>query len=248
MGGCIWPAILHQLEAFGRALPRAAKVAAPWTVSEDYFYFAPQGRYLNLLDPIFMRAADPRAYELQARLFRAQVLDLPPALLDGLDSEFIAFNARSLPLLAAQVRSDPRLLRLLDGGHALYRVDETANARFVLSWRIADSREELAGSRAREYSQGGRGAGFVESAAVGRCQWFAPRDHLPAGTHWEFASTTPGHVFLGAATLLMIPGDPRPLVGHGARFDLPAGADTAQLMIQLCSKHDPAHFYLVRDP
>jgi hypothetical protein len=75
-GGSLWPAQRRQLEAFGRALPAGAKVAAPWVSAEDYMFFAPQGRYLNVLDPIFMRTVDERAYLSQRRLFDRELADM----------------------------------------------------------------------------------------------------------------------------------------------------------------------------
>ena len=59
--GCIGPALRNQLERLAGAMPDAAKVAATWESSEDYIYFAPQGRYLNLPDPLYMRSAHPAA-------------------------------------------------------------------------------------------------------------------------------------------------------------------------------------------
>lgn len=250
LGGSIWPTFLRQLEAFGRVLPNGARVAAPWTASEDYLYFAPQGRYLNLLDPVFMRSAHPRAYEVQRRLFRAELQDLPPALLGELDSEYLAFNARSLPLLAAQVRGDPRFVRMLDSGHVLYRVEPAASARFVLDLRVADTRSQLEGPSARVYPRAGNAEGFVDGARAGgaeRCLWYAPIDALPGGSRWEFASSAASTLFLEERTLLKTPGEKQLVLGRGTRFELPPGS-AAKPAIEVCSKHGPSSFYLVRLP
>src|SRR5215212_7172504 len=42
-----------ELERFGRAVPAGAKVAATWGDGETYAFWAPQGRYLNVLEPLF---------------------------------------------------------------------------------------------------------------------------------------------------------------------------------------------------
>ncbi|HEY2733559.1 MAG TPA: hypothetical protein VGI70_06220, partial [Polyangiales bacterium] len=178
-GGCVWPALRRQLEALGRAMPEGAKVAAPWAASDDYIYFAPQGRYLNLLDPLFMRARDPRAYEVQRRLFAAQLIDVPLALRRDLDSDFIAFDVPALPELAAQLASDPRVVPLIAGGHALYRVEPDRDRAFVLSLRVDGSRERLRQGEGMRYPRATElrareVEGFVDSARVagaGRCLW-----------------------------------------------------------------------------
>ena len=101
---------------FGRAVPAGAKVAADWERGELYAFWAPQGRYLNVLDPIFMALTHPKEYATQRKLFAGTAPDVVAAM-GALDSDFIAFDwtDATRPFLE-RVRSDPRL-RVVYGGY-----------------------------------------------------------------------------------------------------------------------------------
>jgi hypothetical protein len=250
-GGCVWPAQRSQLEALGRAMPSGAKVAATWSAADDYVYFAPQGRYLNVLDPVFMRAADPRAYDVQRRLFAANVVDVPLALRRDLDSDFIAFDARSLPALHEQLLHDPRMVPLIAGGHVLYRIAASGGEGFALQLRAADSRAALQRGGGGRYpllaDPSARALeGFVDTARVagaGRCLWFAP-DRLAPGDY-EFGADAAAELWGAEQSLLRTPGQPRLVVGHGKRVHVSSQlADS--IRIEVCSGPTAALFYLLR--
>jgi hypothetical protein len=101
---------------FGRAVPPGAKVAADWERGELFAFWAPQGRYLNVLDPIFMALPYPKEYATQRKLFDGTAPDVV-ASMRALDSDFIAFDWTDAtgPFLE-RVRSDPRL-RVIYGGY-----------------------------------------------------------------------------------------------------------------------------------
>jgi hypothetical protein len=253
-GGCVWPALRSQLEALGRVMPEGARVAAPWSGTEDYIYFAPQGRYLNVLDPIFMRVAHPLAYDTQRRLFAGELVDVPLALVSVLDSDYIAFNAPSLPRLHRQLLQDPRMLPLIAGGHALYHVEPDRNRSFVLDYRVSDSRESLASGPARSYprqrdARGRRVEAFVDTGRVAgahQCRWFAPVSQLMAGATYEFDASAKASVWLGEERVLRVLG-PRSLsIGRGQRLQIPVGAPIPQVSIEMCSGAVPGAFYLLR--
>jgi hypothetical protein len=252
-GGCVWPALRSQLERLGRTLPANAKVAATWSAAEDYMYFAPQARYLNVLDPIFMRAANPTAYDVQRRLFAAELVDVPLALRRDLDSDYIAFSAPSLPALQAQLSSDPRVTALIAGGHALYRVEAERNRAFVLQLRAADSRALLLHGGGRAYPRLAEPAaraveGFIETARVDgaqRCLWFSP-DALAPGDY-EFDSGGDASVWQGEQRLLSVSGHARLVLGRGPHVHV--SQNSGPLHIQVCSGPRAALFYLLRrDP
>ncbi|HTD27492.1 MAG TPA: hypothetical protein VK649_10960, partial [Candidatus Elarobacter sp.] len=53
----VWrPDMRADWEAFARAMPDGAKVAAPWAATETFVFWAPRAAYLNVLDPLFMAA------------------------------------------------------------------------------------------------------------------------------------------------------------------------------------------------
>jgi hypothetical protein len=250
-GGCVWPALRSQLEALGRAMPPGAKVAATWSSAEDYLYFAPQGRYLNVLDPIFMRAADARAYDVQRRLFEAEVIDVPLALRRDLDSDYIAFSARSLPALHEQLLHDPRLVPLIAGGHVLYRVAADRGQAFTLQLRVADSREGLQRGGGRAYpllaDPRARGLeGIVDTARVagaGRCLWFAPDALVPGD--YEFDANGVAEIWNGEQRLLSVPAQRRLVLGRGERVSISADL-AATIQIKVCSGSTPTQLYLLR--
>jgi hypothetical protein len=110
------------LESFGRAVPPGAKVAATWGDGETYAFWAPQGRYLNVLEPLFMLARDPRAYEAQRRLFSGLDPD-PAATARELDSDFIALDVSAAPpALVRRLATDPRFRLRHRGVNALFEL------------------------------------------------------------------------------------------------------------------------------
>jgi hypothetical protein len=115
---------------FAKALPPGAKVAAHWGPSEFYVFFAPHGRYLNVLDPVFMAVPFPRIYEAQRRVFEGIEPDVPSVVRHVLDSNYIAVPAGS-PLLA-RLQHDPRIEPLYSGATFLGRV--ASSDAFVSDW------------------------------------------------------------------------------------------------------------------
>lgn len=242
LGGCVWPAQRMLFERFASALPEGAKVAAPWTVTGEYMYFAPQGRYLNVLDPVFMRAAHPREYELQRRLFRGEVLDVPAAL-RALDSDYLAFNDRILPLLAAQLRDDPRLEPLIEHGQVLYRVKPAADFGFVHDFRVATSRAALVAPETRRLSEGDGFITLPRLTANPSCLWLIPELDLPPNTRWEIGGDTTVNIFAGARVIATAEARPHPVLGAGTLFTAPA-----ELALEACATTSSSAFYLLRRP
>jgi hypothetical protein len=104
------------LEAFGRIVPRDAKVAATWGSGELYAFWAPQAYYLNVLEPLFMAAPFPAEYEAQRRIFAGVEPDVATVAKKTLDSDFLAFDRSDAPpLLLDRLRDDPRA-RFRNGG------------------------------------------------------------------------------------------------------------------------------------
>jgi hypothetical protein len=108
-------------KAFGAAIPKGAKVAADWESSEHYAFFAPQGRYLNVLDPVFMAVPHPREYATLRSVFDGREPAIANAL-KSLDSDYIAFSTIDAPpQLVANVSRDPNLVIVRDGINILAR-------------------------------------------------------------------------------------------------------------------------------
>lgn len=120
--------------AFGKAVPPRAKVAAHWGPAELYCFWAPQGRYLNVLDPVFMAVWSRTVYDAQRRVFEGREPDVPHVVRTTLDSDYIAFPSTS-PLFE-QLQVDPRIVPVSNGLTVLVRVVESD--RFV---RLTPSRD-----------------------------------------------------------------------------------------------------------
>jgi hypothetical protein len=119
--------------AFGRAVPAGAKVAATWSNAEAYVFWAPQGRYLNALDPLFMARLFPREFEAQRRLFDGLDPDVPLTLRRDLGSDYLALDwTMAPPLLIERLRGDPRLEVVYGGYNALFRVRPADG--FITRW------------------------------------------------------------------------------------------------------------------
>jgi hypothetical protein len=118
-------------EAFGKAVPDGAKVAASWGDAEIYALWAPQGRYLDVLDPIFMARPHPREYAIQRAIFDGSHPDVPGAVKRDLDSDFIALDWTSAPpALLERIKGDPRL-RVRYGGYNVLLEIVPAPLQFV---------------------------------------------------------------------------------------------------------------------
>jgi len=107
----------------GKHIPPGAKVAASWGATDAYVFFAPQGRYLNVLDPAMMYEKNPRAYWAHRAVLDGTERDIAGVTKNVLDSDYLAFPKwEATPLLMERVNGDPCLERVYDGYHVLLRV------------------------------------------------------------------------------------------------------------------------------
>lgn len=117
------PDVERDYAAFSAHIPPGAKVAARWGATDAYVFFAPQGRYLNVLDPVFMATPHPDIYQAQRRMFAGEEPDIARVAKEQLDSDYIAFARWEMtPAFLARVRNDPNLERVYDGYNVLLRV------------------------------------------------------------------------------------------------------------------------------
>lgn len=109
--------------AFGASIPPGARVAADWESSEHYAFFAPQGRYLNVLDPIYMALPHPREYAALRRVISGQDPDPATTIAKVLDSDYLAYSSIDVPsALNERVHRDPKFAVVRDGINVLARV------------------------------------------------------------------------------------------------------------------------------
>ncbi|MEJ2086433.1 MAG: hypothetical protein P8Y44_12275 [Acidobacteriota bacterium] len=121
-------------------MPVGGHVLAPWRATPLYMFYAPQGRYLNVLDPVFLAATQPQADRLQREIFSGAEPDVPLTALVGLDSQLIALPAASGDAtLQARLLADPRIQVLHRGSHWLFGIDPSGAEAYVRDWRVVPS-------------------------------------------------------------------------------------------------------------
>lgn len=123
---------------FGAAVPQNAKIAAHWGMAQALLYFAPQGLYLNFLDPILMVLPYPEVYKARKALFENRSPDLAYTLAHDLDSDHIAVSGFSNAGLLKNLATDPRFMPVFVDFHSLYRLVPNSNSDFLLDWRLIE--------------------------------------------------------------------------------------------------------------
>ncbi|QQR72164.1 MAG: hypothetical protein IPJ17_11560 [Holophagales bacterium] len=247
--------------AFGRAVPEGVRVAAPWAQAEAYLWFAPQGRYLNFLDPILMAMPFPRESALERELFAGREPDLALAIRLGLDSEYLAFSRFAAPArLRARAEGDPRFERVYAGYNLLYRVHRGRNRAFLLDWSVGPAAPlgAEAGGIAVAYPRASPGAaaeleGFVDAGRIGlagTCARFVGALNVPADgtTRWELAPYGPASLDVDGRSVVALNGSSGAVLGEGAILDLPLPAGEHRLEVISCPDRESGRngFYLLR--
>ncbi len=113
---------------FQQALPDGALVAANWDDAAVFMAAAPQARYLNALDPVFMRAVDATLPATCQRLFHGHDPSPADTVQTTLRSTFVA--ARSdFRRLKKQLLDDPAFEIRYDGkSHYLFELKPSSAA------------------------------------------------------------------------------------------------------------------------
>lgn len=234
--------------AFARAIPAGAHVAAPWRATALYLDLAPQGRYLNVLDPVFMAQPYPEVYAAQRAVFDGLEPDVPLALVARLDSDVLAFSrVAESPVLTARLADDPRLEALYRGYQGVFRVLPNRNDGFVLDWRrvpagAASPSPSALAAYPRYPRRGDRAAaveGFVDArrdAAAEECARFG-RVHAAgdAAGRYELAPYGTGHAELDGRRVAGIDAPQGAILGRGVRFEIPGDGAEHVLVVETCA-------------
>lgn len=231
------------LESFARALPPGATVAAPWGATDLYVLFAPQARYLSVLDPVFMALRDPAADRRQRELFAGREPDVPAALARVLESRFLALpRAGADPTLLARLSADPRLVLRHGGSHLLYEVVPDRTSAFVTDFRAEDGGPVPP----RPAGEERRWTGWVDLGPA-LCRRLSARAILPAG-EIELAPLGPASLSLDGGSPFGV-GPTAGVLGRGLRLPI---AETGERRVEVESCPDPESgrngFYLLSRP
>ncbi len=255
-------------EAFGRAVPAGARVAAPWRATALYLFWAPQGRYLNALDPVFMAVPYPEVHRAQAAVFDGSAPDVPLAVGTVLDSDHLAFApATASAVLGQRLAADPRVAARHRGIHQLFAIVPDANWAFVLDWRVT---RHDPGAGAAVFSGGdpqapmpaepGAGGplyprapeplaraleGYVDARRVvppGACAAFSRRVEVAQAiaVDYELAPSGPTVLLLDGAPVAASQGDLGAVLGRGLRLTLPLAPGSHRITVLTCPERTPA--------
>ncbi len=248
---------------FSRAMPDGARVAAPWRETALYLYWAPQGRYLNVLDPGFLALGDPQAHRTQLALFDGSEPDPPLAATGALGSDHIAYSlVTGSGTLTRRLAADPRVERLHAGINGLFRVHPGRNGAFVLDWRRLPGGGPVAEAAAagepaswpsvpRAANPAGRALeGYVDAARAGRgCH--AILHHLeierPVERVYELAPWGPAEIRLDGRPLVQLERGVEAVLGDGALVPMTLTPGEHRLTVATCPEGEGGRsgFYLL---
>ncbi len=256
VSGALDPASRQALRGMAAAIPKDARVAASWQDAEQYVFWAPHARYLNLYDPVFMRVTHPQRHQLQRRLFDGDTPDVPLTLVSGLDSEWLAFRTPGRERLLRRLVADPRLQRVRGGLHSLYRVRTGANAGFVLDFSLRPERQGKGASRPLPYPRPldarlRRVEGYVDATRLGpvnECALFSHRFQKarPGVLRFEFAPYGPSTLWIDGAERAKISTSLRAVLGQGVEVSTHLEAGEHLIAVRTCPDSGQAGFYLRR--
>ncbi len=246
---------LADAEAFGRAVPTGATIASPWGETALYLLWAPQGRYLNVLDPTALAVPFPHLYEAQRAVFAGDEPDVPLVSVTALDSRYLAWSLPGAPpRLLHRLTHDPRARPLHLGFQALFALSPPPPGSFVLDWQLvprgplpppasAVTTSWPAYPRLRE-GEGREMEGFVDSRRVARgCVALSRAEAAGESGRYELAASGPTRVWRNGELLLTTGGNGA-VLGEGVGFRLAAAG---RLTILTCPGTDGrTGFYLLR--
>ncbi|MEM8959854.1 MAG: hypothetical protein AAGD38_00110 [Acidobacteriota bacterium] len=247
---------LVERKDFAAALPDGARVVAPWGQTALYMLWAPHGRYLNVLDPVFMARPHPEAHQAQDRIWQAIEPDIPLATVTTLDSQFIAYSLVGRPArLTRRLFADPRVKVRHNYNNLLFEILDDSNDDFVLDWRLVpasaslppDNTVSLDGwpryPRART-PQGQRVEGFVDGSRVGavdHCLGFVRDEVVDADTriHWALAPWGPTRLWLNGEPMITVEDSMHAALGEEVMLPVTLTAGRHRLTVVTCADTEP---------
>jgi hypothetical protein len=242
-------------------LPPGARVAADWGPTATYMLWAPQARYLNVLDPLFLAYRHPEAHRTLRAVLEGREPDVPAATLAVLRSEYLAYpTVRGFDGLDGRLSGDPRVELLHRGSHTLVRFRPAAS--FVLDWRVAPARDRPLGPPPEADSDAWPPYPRATDAALRAIEGYVDAERLlpdvhcvdfvreiegPWATEAKLAPYGPTSLWLDDRRLVSVGGEPRALLGDSLRVAVEAAAGRHRLALRTCEGASGEHkgFYFV---
>jgi hypothetical protein len=238
---------IRDREALADAIPAGARVAADWGPTATLMLWAPHGRYLNVLDPVFMATPYPEFHRRLLEVLGGREPDVPAATASALDSDYLLYRSIGGKALDLRLAGDPRVEVLHRGAHTLVRF--VAAASFVLDWRIAPEgvRPFAADARPDEWPvysprPGARGRqleAYVDAereAPDAGCLGFVRELVTPEAARLDvdLAPYGPSSVWLDGRLVVEVRDDLGALLQRGVRLPLELGPGLHRLAVFTC--------------
>jgi len=247
--------------ALGQVIPENAKVAAPWDAAELYVWAAPQARYINLLDPVFMFVSHPEVYLVQRNIWNGTEPDVPLALKTYLDSDYIAFPYRKHLQLFRRMSADPRASLLYRGYTAVFKINPHTNQRFIFDWKIlSDSTNwppavkdlEIDAAKNPKFEEPADQAykGYIDGRSnnwSNGCLNWAHIENVekPAKVEYEISSYGGFRFWLNAKPILSNFSAAQAILGQGVRLDLELKPGQHIFSVRTCPHGGKNGFYML---
>ena len=251
-------------EAFGETVADGARVVAAWRSTPLYMFWAPQGRYINVLDPVFLAAVDPAAHQAQVDIFAGREPDVPLVAATVLESQYIAYaRATTSKILSRRLSADPRATLRYQDINVLFEFRAPETNPFVLDWKVIPSGSQLPPPEDEDPSgwpvlprfpdPALRGLeGYVNARQVvgsEGCLGLLNTIDLESDTQvtYEFAPSGPSVLWVDGTRLFQIQKPQQAVLGEGTLFSLDLAAGEHRLSVLTCSDPETQYtgFYLV---
>lgn len=238
---------LADREALAAAIPEGARVAADWGPTATLMLWAPQGRYLNALDPVFMAIPFPEEQRLLEEVLAGREPDVPAAVAGALASDHLVYPTIGHERLDERLRGDPRVEVLHRGTLTLVRF--RAAAAFAVDWHLVPAGAEAfdPGADVAAWPPSPRAAdprvraleGYVDAARArpeAPCVGFVRQVDLgaPALIEAAVAPYGPTSLWLDGRLLLAVADELAAVPRRGVRLPLPLAPGRHRVMVYTC--------------
>lgn len=229
-------------ERFSAALPAGATVAADWGPTATYLLWAPQGLYLNALDPNFMATLYPAEQAALRQILEGREPDVPGKVTSMLGSRYLAFPAVGHEALLARLKGDPRARLRHKGSHFL--VEFVAAPELIAAdWRLAPGSAAVPVGAAGDiagWPSLPAASGFVDGKVVAPdlpCLTLVRDIEVPVAVTREVEWVVQGRARLWRGSeWLLEAGGKEARLGEGALFPLELAPGQSRLTVQLCER------------
>jgi hypothetical protein len=249
-------AVLAERARAATALPPKAHVLASWKSTPIFMLWAPQARYVNVLDPGLLATVDPAVHRAQLEIFSGREPDVPLTARGATDSEYLAYylspGNRSL---TARLEADPRAHYLHREISAIVQFQSNAQDAFVLDWAVLPT-ETAEPPRQYPRLTGLLGSleGYVDGRRVESSEDCLDFEHAfetasPKTIGYEFAPYGPSSLWLDGQLIAQVHSDLRAVLGQGLFVSPTVSPGPHRVKVSTCldrttKKH--VGFYLAR--